>query len=229
MQQAVELAREGDPFSLALALVFAAGLHRSLGERERSRELAEELIAIARERGFLSFSVGASVALGAALGGLRGLEELRSGIARAVAARMTAYLPQWQCLLAEVSGELGRTDDALAALDAAFASSNALSASAHVPIWDAELHRVKGEIRLAQDSAAEEEAESLFLRALGIARRQQARSFELRAATNLGRLLRNQGKRDEARALLAPVYDWFTEGFDTADLKDAKALLDDLS
>ena len=101
-------------------------------------------------------------------------------------------------------------------------------AEIEAPYWDTEFLRLRGEIRLAQDAAAREEAESLFLRAIEISRRQGGRLLELRAATSLARLLRDQDRRDEARALLAPVYDWFTEGFDTADLKDAKALLDEL-
>ena len=81
---------------------------------------------------------------------------------------------------------------------------------------------MKGELLLSKDEA---EAESLFQRAVEVAQRQEARSFELRAATNLARLWQKQGKQDEARALMAPIYEWFTEGFDTQDLKDAKALL----
>ncbi len=93
-------------------------------------------------------------------------------------------------------------------------------------MYDAELLRLKGELLLSKDEA---EAESLFQRALEIARSQEAKFFELLAATNLARLWQRQGKRNEARDLLAPVYDWFTEGFDTPDLKDAKALLSDLA
>ena len=98
-----------------------------------------------------------------------------------------------------------------------------------MPFWDVELQRLKGEIRLAQDPAAVEEAESLFLRAIEIAKSQEGKSFELRAATSLARLWSRQGKKDEARELLAPIYDWFTEGFDTQDLKDAQALLEELA
>ena len=92
----------------------------------------------------------------------------------------------------------------------------------------AELYRLKGELQLQQTSSEEAEAESCFHQALSIARRQQAKSWELRSATSLTRLWQSQGKRQEAHDLLAPVYEWFTEGFDTADLKEAKALLDEL-
>ena len=93
---------------------------------------------------------------------------------------------------------------------------------------DAFLHRIRGEILLKRDPANTAPAEEAFLTAITIAQQQKARTFELRAAMSLGRLWRDQGKRGEARDLLAPVYGWFTEGFDTRDLKEAKALLDEL-
>src|SRR5262249_10341832 len=93
---------------------------------------------------------------------------------------------------------------------------------------DAFLHRLRGEILLKHAPANMEPAEEAFLTAIAVAQQQRARSFELRATTSIARLWRDQGKRDEARDLLAPVYGWFTEGFDTRDLKEAKALLDEL-
>ena len=95
--------------------------------------------------------------------------------------------------------------------------------------YEPELHRLEGELRLCLGQADEQQAEASFGWALEIARNQQAKSWELRAATSLARLWGEKSRRDQARDLLAPVYDWFTEGFDTADLKDAKALLDELS
>ena len=95
--------------------------------------------------------------------------------------------------------------------------------------WKAELYRLKGALLLQQSSDNSTEAETCFHHAIGIAQSQQAKSWELRAATSLARLWQQQGKRQEAHDLLAPVYGWFTEGFDTADLKDAKALLDELA
>ena len=92
--------------------------------------------------------------------------------------------------------------------------------------WEAELYRLKGELLLARSAEQHAEAEACFHQALDIARRQQAKSWELRAAMSLSRLWQQQGKRAEARELLAPIYGWFTEGFDTADLQEAKALLD---
>ena len=91
------------------------------------------------------------------------------------------------------------------------------------------MHRLKGELLLAQDASNAARAEKSFRTAIEIARRQKAKSWELRATTSLARLLDKQGHRDEARAMLADIYNWFTEGFDTADLKDAKALLEELN
>jgi predicted ATPase len=93
----------------------------------------------------------------------------------------------------------------------------------------ADLHRLKGQLLLLQTRSNSEEAERLFRTAIDVARGQQAKSWELRAATSLSRLLASQHRRDEARTMLAEIYNWFTEGFDTADLKDAKALLDQLN
>ena len=95
--------------------------------------------------------------------------------------------------------------------------------------YEAEIHRIAGEIALMSPEPDAVKAEAYFERALAVARAQQAKSWELRAAMSLARLWRDQGKRDEARDLLAPVYGWFTEGFDTLDLKEAKALLDALA
>ena len=110
--------------------------------------------------------------------------------------------------------EAGRLDDGLSAL---------------TPTLGAEMHRLKGELLLRQDTTNVTEAEQCFRTATETARRQSAKSLELRATMSLARLLEKQGRRDEARAMLAEIYGWFTEGFDTADLKDAKALLDELS
>src|SRR5262249_6829107 len=95
--------------------------------------------------------------------------------------------------------------------------------------WEAEVHRLRGVLLLRQPGAPPAEAETCFQQALNVARRQEAKSLELRAARSLAHLWQQQGKRQEARDLLAPIYGWFTEGFDTADLQDAKALLDELT
>ena len=125
--------------------------------------------------------------------------------------------------LAAAYGKAGRTDDALALV----AEALALVERRDERAWEAEIYRVKGELLL--ESGGSSEAETCFRRAIEIARRQSAKSLELRATTSLARLLDKQGKQDEARRMLGEIYGWFTEGFDTADLKDAKALLEELS
>jgi predicted ATPase len=126
-------------------------------------------------------------------------------------------------LLAEIEAQ-GDAEGALSRVDEALA----LAAETGERWSDAFLHRCRGEILLRRDPANTTPAEEAFLTAIAVAQQQKARSFELRAAMSMARLWRDQGKRDEARELLAPVYGWFTEGFDTLDLKEAKGLLDEL-
>ncbi len=126
-------------------------------------------------------------------------------------------------LLAEAQRAAGQ----LAEAQGTVATGLAVAAQTGQPFFDADLHRLDGDLLLATGGTADEAA-ARYHRALAIAREQGARSFELRAATSLARLWRDQGKRAEARDLLAPVYGWFTEGFDTRDLIDAKALLEEL-
>jgi predicted ATPase len=127
-------------------------------------------------------------------------------------------------LLAETHANLHQPEEGLRILSEAFV----LVDTHDERWWEAELHRLKGELLLQQNSDNQAEAGNCFQQALTIARAQQAKSFELRTATSLARLWQQQGKREEAHDLLAPVYNWFTEGFDTVDLQDAKALLDEL-
>jgi predicted ATPase len=124
--------------------------------------------------------------------------------------------------LAKALAQQGNFEEAHAAIGRGRDGMNATGER----MWDAELYRTHGLVLLAENN--QEESEAAFERALQVARQQQTKSFELRAATSLARLWGDQGRRAEARELLAPVYGWFTEGFDTADLKEAKALLDEL-
>ena len=127
--------------------------------------------------------------------------------------------------LASAHAELGQFDDAWRCIGEAMTVMETTKERR----WEAEVNRVAGEIALKSPEPDAAKAEAYFERALSVARQQQAKSWELRAAMSMARLWRDQGKRDEARELLAPVYGWFTEGFDTLDLKEAKALLDELA
>ena len=125
---------------------------------------------------------------------------------------------------ARLFARIGRHDEAERTLDDAFAA-----ARRGIHNWDSELHRTRGELSLLRSPNSSQMAERCFRAAIDVARQQSARSLELRATTSLARQLKSLGRRDEARAMLAEIYGWFTEGFDTTDLKDAKALLDELN
>jgi hypothetical protein len=130
-------------------------------------------------------------------------------------------VPYWCTVLADIADHLGHPADGLQAL----AEGHTLVEQYDLRWWEAEVCRLRGVLLLRQAGTAPAEAEAWFQRALDVARRQEAKSLELRAAVSLARLWQRQGKRAEARELLAPVYGWFTEGFDTADLQEAKALV----
>ena len=135
------------------------------------------------------------------------------------------WMPLWLSYLARANAEIGQFDAATRCIGETMTAAE----TAKERWCEAEVHRITGEIALLSPEPDAAKTEVYFERALGVARAQQAKSWELRAATSLARLWRDQGRRDEARTLLAPIYDWFTEGFDTRDLKEAKALLDALS
>jgi predicted ATPase len=152
------------------------------------------------------------------------MAQIRQGIAAWRATGAALFVPCFCTWLAEVTDHLGHTEDGLQAL----AEAHALVEQHEERYWEAEVHRLRGVLLLRQPGTPQAEAETWLQRALDVARRQEAKSLELRAATSLSRLWQQQGKRAEARALLAPAYSWFTEGFDTADLQEAKALLEEL-
>jgi class 3 adenylate cyclase/tetratricopeptide (TPR) repeat protein len=157
-------------------------------------------------------------------GGSAGLTEMAEGISYSRGIGIHMCLPQFEAELAQAEAQVGEIDAALARLEQAHREVELTGER-----WcEAELHRIRGKILLKRDPANTAPAEEAFLTAIAIAREQKARSFELRAALSLARLWRDRGKRRQARDLLAPVYGWFTEGFDTLDLKEAKALLDEL-
>jgi predicted ATPase len=139
--------------------------------------------------------------------------------------RGVAWHQPLRALLARGYAEVGRIEEALGMLSEALAQIERTGEKAQ----QAEMLRLKGELLLMRDGGAIAEAEGCFRAALDVARAQEARWWELRATTSLARLLVSQGHRDEARTMLAEIYGWFSEGFDTADLKDARVLLDELS
>ena len=153
-----------------------------------------------------------------------GREHIQQGMQTAFATDSVVCRPYFLALLAEAHGKLGQPEAALSFMDEAFALVEQTGEHHHL----AEIHRLKGECLLSQSLASPPEAEHCFHQALDIARHQHAKSWELRAATSLARLWQSQGKRQDAYDLLAPVYGWFTEGFDTVDLQDAKILLEEL-
>jgi predicted ATPase len=153
------------------------------------------------------------------------VQTITSGITAWRSTGATLFLPSWLSYLAAARAEIGQLDAAWCCIGEAMSTTETTKER-----WfEAEVNRIAGEIALKSPQPDAAKAEAYFKHALSIARQQQAKSWELRAAMSMARLWRDQGKRDEARDLLAPVYGWFTEGFDTLDLKEAKALLDDLA
>jgi predicted ATPase len=156
--------------------------------------------------------------------GEEGIAHLHQGLAALRAAGAELSRSRDLALLAEAYGKVGQTEAGLTVLAEALAVVDKTGER----YWEAELHRLKGELLLGLSTDNTTEAEACFQQALDVARRQEAKSLELRAAMSLSRLWQQQGKQAEARALLAPIYGWFTEGYDTADLQQAKALLEEL-
>jgi serine/threonine protein kinase/predicted ATPase len=230
---ALSQARElGHPMSLAGALFFANLVHWLRREAPRSRELAETLIALAAEQGMAHYRAAAVLWRGWALieEGLRaeGVAQLRQGAAALQATGVLVYRTVSQAMLAEVLAHQGQVEEGLAAL----AQALAVVRDGAERYWEAELHRLHGELLLKRaelEALAQAEAEACFRQALAVARRQSAKVLELRAAMSLSRLYQRQGRQAEARPLLAETYGWFTEGFETRDLQEAKALLDELA
>ena len=191
--------------------------------------MAETALAITTEEIIPFFRAHAIMLRGWALveegQGEEDVAQLREGYAAYCGDGAQIECSHWLALLAEAYRDTGRPTEGLRPI------AEALDHVAQTGIvyYEAELHRLDGELRLHLDAPDEQRAEASFRRALEIARRQQAKSWELRAATSLARLRGEQGRRTEARDLLAPVYGWFTEGFDTADLREAAALLSELA
>jgi predicted ATPase len=218
------------PFSLCVALRWEALLRIVRREPELMAARTKALLMVAREQGFAIYCAAGSMleiwhdAWVTGQCGDDRIEAFRSALAELLRMGTRVGLGMWHVLLAECLEKRGNTDEALTALEAAVVHFECTGDAA----WEPEAHRSMGDLLLRRNPSAPDRAEASYRRAIERARAQEAKSWELRAATSLARLWRDQGKPAEARELLAPVYGWFTEGFDTADLKDAKALLDEL-
>jgi class 3 adenylate cyclase/predicted ATPase len=228
--EAVSMARElSHPFSLVLALVFAAMIYQHRREAEPAREQAEAAIAVCAEHGIAPhLEAAGSILRGWAIAvrgqAVEGIAEVRGGLAAVQPTGVRIRRPFYLALLAEASAWAGEVEQGLIALAEAAAAVEETGERR----WEAEIYRLIGELTLARRGGDGTEAEACFRRALDVAGRQSAKALELRATASLARLWRDQGKPQQARDLLAPVYGWFTEGFDAPDLREARALLDAL-
>jgi class 3 adenylate cyclase/predicted ATPase len=228
-EQAVAIATAAShPVSRAGALSWAAALHQLRGEVGRAREVAETDLALTTEEVISFFRAFAIIFRGWALvkqgQSEEGIAQLREGLVAYRVLGAELECSHWLALLAEAYRDTGQPGEGLRLVAEALDQV----AQTGIAYYEPELHRLEGELRLRLDTLDEQRAEASFRRALETARQQQAKSWELRAATSLAWLWGEQGRRAEARDLLAPVYGWFTEGFDTADLKAAKVLVDEL-
>jgi len=216
------------PPSLAFTRMLAAIAYQLRREAHAAHEQAEALIPLATEQGFALFLAIGGILRGGALTALgqRGEQsgQIRQELAAVRETGTRLWVPYFLGLLAEAYAQEGQVEVGLATLAEALAAAQATEKR-----WgEAELHRLRGVLLLRQTGTPPEEAETCLRRALDVARRQEAKALELRAAVSLSRLWQQQSKPDEARELLTPIYRWFTEGFDTADLQEAKVLLDAL-
>jgi predicted ATPase len=230
VHEALALVHElSHPYSLACAWGVAAMISQFRRDVAAVHEHAEAATALSTEQGFpLWGALGTSLrgwALAMQGQGEAGLAQVRQGIAAWRGTGAAMLVPYLCTVLAEVADHLGHPEEALQAL----AEAHTLVEQREERFWEAEVCRLQGVFLLRQPGTPQEEAETWLRRALDIACRQEAKSLELRAAISLSRLWQRQDKRAEACALLAPIYDWFTEGLDTADLQETKALLAELA
>jgi len=249
IQEALTLAHElSEPHGLAQPLFFRAILHQLRREDRMAQEQAEAAIAVSSEHGLALYQAMATITRGSTLTerGLyeEGIEQMRQGLAAYQATGAEVLRPHFLALLAEALGKNGQAGQGLRVLEEALAAAHRTGER----YYEAELYRLKGDLLLMQPASrsvsqaatggramvgvqptAVPNAARCFNQAIVIARQQDAKSLELRAVMSVARLYRNQGRHEEARNLLAEVYNRFCEGFDTKDLREAKALLDTLS
>jgi predicted ATPase len=223
--QAIAFARDHkSPFLLAGGRAFESYLCRWFREPQRVADATAETVAISEEHGFSFLKAQSRIILGwarAQLGNpVEGVALIHQGMAGLAGIGARTDITNSLTILAEAQALAGAIDDALTTLD------EALQANPEELVFRPNILKWRGELRLR--IGQNELAEADFREAIALAQNMSAKAWELRAATSLARLLNKQGKRDEARAMLTDIYNWFTEGFDTADLKDAKALLDEL-
>ena len=229
-ERALKNAREtGQATTMFKALHQASFNCTMCGHYAAANAHADELVALADERGATYWKALGTVERGSVFAltgkGSDAVQTITSALASLRSTAATLYEPYYLQYLARAYAELGQPDDARRCIGDAIDKVEMSKEK-----WcEAEVHRIAGEVELKSPAPDPEKAEAYFDRALVVARQQQAKSWELRAAMSLARLWRDQGKVQQARELLAPVYGWFTEGFDTRDLKEAKALLEELA
>jgi DNA-binding winged helix-turn-helix (wHTH) protein/predicted ATPase len=228
-QAALTLAQAlAHPYSLAFAQFWAILLHYRRREALEVQARAEALLTLATAQEFPFFVGFGTFLRGWALAmqghGEAGLVQLHQGMTTVLATGQRLSQPFCLVLLAEAAGQVGQVEVGLRRLAEALTT---FEASGRGDLL-AEAYRLQGTLLLGQTTPETTQAEACFQQAMAVARRQQAKSYELRTATSLSRLWQRQGKCAAARALLAPIYEWFTEGFETADLQEARALLDEL-
>jgi predicted ATPase len=229
-QEALALAEAlTHPLILAMAQHWVAWLHQRRRDVLAVQEQADALLSLTTAQGFPTWAGYGTFWQGwtlAARGqGGAGLAQMRQGIAAVWTTGQSLARPFGLVLLAEAAGRAGQVEEGLCLLAEAL---EALEVNAQGDMR-VEAHRLQGELLLRQPTPDAAQAEACFQQASAVARHQQAKSWELRTALSLSRLWQQQGKRAEVYELLAPLYGWFTEGFDTADLQEAKALLEALA
>ncbi len=247
--EALTLAQElAHPYSLDFALLWASRLHQCRREVQLAKARAEAVIALSREQGFPFWLAGGMIFRGWALAQRgqagEGIARMRHGLFDRQAMGAELWRPYWLRLLAEAYGKGWQSEEALYVVAEALATTH----KTQERVDEAELYRLYGELALCIGAAAPgrtgdhtirsdslilqcplSSPEEAFQKAIEIARKQQAKSWELGAVMSLSRLWQQQGKKEEAQQMLAEIYHWFTEGFDTADLHEAKALLEALT
>jgi predicted ATPase len=229
-ERAIKYARElGQAATLMLALCFTSLTYSLCGSYSAANARLDENRALANEKGAALWKAFGMLSQGCVLA-LTGkssdaAQMITAGLAEFRATGSTFWTPLFLSYLAKAHAELRQFDDAWRRIEEVITAVQATKET----LCEAEVHRVAGEIALLSPEPEVAKAEAYFERALALSRKQQAKSWELRVVMSMARLWCDQGKRDEARDLLAPVYGWFTEGFDTHDLKEAKALLDALA